>query len=149
MPRYRDRRFQGNPATDFDLGLSLLIGPITGGPSEEDLELVWELRGEQLAADHFRAGTRVWGWWRFVAREEKPADWDAETVQLAELGELTPDEVAAIAEKANEARLRIGTGRERLSGAGRQPTPRRDGLVSVDQPAVALYEAVLAALRDA
>jgi hypothetical protein len=52
-------------------------------------------------------------------------------LRLTELGELTDSEYAAIAEKANEAKLRIGTGHEHLS----------DG-ISTDKQAVETLEAV-------
>jgi hypothetical protein len=39
--------------------------------------------------------------------EISPGPRDAETLRLAELGEFTDEEIAAIAEKANEARLRL------------------------------------------
>jgi hypothetical protein len=65
-----------------------------------------------------------------------------ETVRLAELGELTAEELAALREEANEARLRVGTDAERISGGGRN-TP---GAVSMDAQAVELWERVEAAL---
>jgi hypothetical protein len=64
-----------------------------------------------------------------------------ETVRLAELGELTAEELAALGEEANEARLRVGTDDEQISGGGRN-TPRA---VSVDVRAVELWERVEAA----
>ena len=50
---------------------------------------------------------------------------------MAELGELRADELAALRERANEAKLRIGTTRERSS----------DG-VSMDARVVELFETV-------
>jgi len=64
-------------------------------------------------------------------------------VRLAELGELRPDELAALGEGATEARLRVGTPRERISGGNRESG------VSVDAAAVALWDAVELASRDA
>jgi len=60
-----------------------------------------------------------------------PRGRDAETLRLAELHALRPDELVAIAERATEARLRVGTPRERIS----------DG-ESVDQRTVDLHEQV-------
>jgi hypothetical protein len=36
-------------------------------------------------------------------------------VRLAQLGQVDVDELAALRERAHEAKLRVGTGRERLS----------------------------------
>jgi hypothetical protein len=81
------------------------------------------------------AGTRPWAWWVFDLGEEMPrGGWAAEAIRLAELGELRDDELAALHERANEARLRIGIPREVLS----------DGH-SMDRAAVELFEAVRAA----
>jgi hypothetical protein len=93
-------------------------------------------------------GTRPWGWWRFEIGEDPPRPDEAgvtdhrelEAVRLAELGELTSHELAALDEQANEARLRIGTDSERLSGGGREYG------VSMDQRDVDLWEAVERAL---
>jgi hypothetical protein len=67
-----------------------------------------------------------------------------ETVRLAELGELTAAELAALHEAATEARLRIGTDSEKISGGWRQ-TP---GAVSMDARDVELWERVEAALSN-
>jgi hypothetical protein len=55
-------------------------------------------------------------------------------LRLAELGELRPDELAAVRERANEARLRVGTAAERISGGGRDSS----GAVSMDARAAEL-----------
>jgi hypothetical protein len=68
-----------------------------------------------------------------------------ETVRPAELGELTDEELAALPEDANEARLRIGTDAERIFGGWRN-TP---GAGSMDAQAVELWERVEAVLRVA
>ena len=126
----------------MELVLALLIGPTEDDDlTDEDLELGWRYRGEQIMEDYRGVlGTRPWGWWKFAAGEEKPAsDRGAEAVRLAELGELRADELAALRERANEAKLRIGTPRERVSGGG---VPHG---VSVDVRDVELFEAVTAA----
>jgi hypothetical protein len=74
------------------------------------------------------------GWWVFEAGEDKPRGFDAEALRLAELGELRPDELAAVRERANEARLRVGTAAERISGGGRDSS----GAVSMDARAAEL-----------
>jgi hypothetical protein len=55
-------------------------------------------------------------------------------LRLAELGELRPDELAAVRERANEARLRVGTAAERISGGRRDSS----GAVSMDARAAEL-----------
>ena len=138
MPRLRSGRHEFDRSTLFDCRLSLLIGPVQGGPSDNELRLAWELLGTELMADdRGRVGTRPWGFWAFEVGEERPAGGcAAETVRLAELGVLRPDELAALRERATEARLRIGTPRERISGGNRQSG------VSVDAAAVELWAAV-------
>jgi len=124
MPR--PRRSAGKRVEfGFDLHLELTIGPSTH--SLEELELGWRCHGNEVMEDYVGPpGTRPWGWWAFEAGEELPRErWNseagrlenrgAETVRLAELGELTDSELAALRERANEARLRIGTPREVLS----------------------------------
>jgi hypothetical protein len=79
-----------------------------------------------------RAGERPWGWWKFELGEDPPDD---EPVRLAELGLLREDKIAAIAERANEARVRIDTPAEHY---GPNYYPDRD--------AVELHEAVRRAM---
>lgn len=79
-------------------------------------------------------GWRPWAWWAFEAGEQRP-DPDGETVRLAQLGELTAEELAVLREEALEARLRIGTDSELISNG-----------TSLDQRAVQLAEAVERAL---
>jgi hypothetical protein len=70
-----------------------------------------------------------------LARRSRRGGSDAEAIRLAELGELRPDELAALHERANEAKTRIGTPSELLS----------DGK-SLDRRCVGLYERVEDAL---
>jgi len=133
MPRFRDRlRVELNPR----LELALLIGPTDfDNVTDEELELGWQLQGERLTGYGRIVGTRPWGYWVFDLGVDKPAGGpEVETVRLAELGELTADELAALHERANEARLRIGTPREVLSNGD-----------SMDRRAVDLFDAVRAA----
>jgi hypothetical protein len=65
-------------------------------------------------------------------------------VRLAELGELTADEIAALREKATEAQLRIGTDSEHISGGWRDSPPA----VSMDKCAVEVWKRVTAARRQ-
>jgi hypothetical protein len=73
--------------------------------------VAWELHGARLLAGYNGPpGTRPWAYWVFDLGEEKPqGEWDAEALRLAELGELRPDELAELHERANEAKTRIGT----------------------------------------
>jgi hypothetical protein len=130
-----------------NLTFALLIGPTEGdGLTDKDLELGWRYRAKQIMEDHRGPhGTRPWGWWVFEAGEDPPEPGEdddltepraVEAVRLAELGELTGEELAALGEQANEARLRVGTDSERISGGWRQYG------VSIDQRDVDLWEAV-------
>jgi hypothetical protein len=133
----------------LDATIELIIGPCV--LSEKQLEVAWEAYGDEITGwQHSADPSRPWGYWRFVLGEEKPfPHWNpeahqmegkhAETIRLAELGELSDEEVAAIAEKANEARLRVGTDSEHISGG-----PYGG---SMDSEAVELYEAVKEAIK--
>jgi hypothetical protein len=142
MPRFRDRV---QLELDGDLALGLLIGPVRGdGLTDEVLEAGWWLHRATLMAYPRITATRPWGYWRFELCELPPgAAVDAETLRLAELGDLTADELAALREKGNEAKLRIDTGRERVSGGSLKYGSRA---VSLDQRDVELFEAVRAAI---
>jgi hypothetical protein len=81
-------------------------------------------------------GHRPWAYWKFELGENEP-DGDDAAIRLAELGLLRDDEIAAITERANEARMRIGTPAEHH---GPNYWPDRD--------AVELHEAVQRALAS-
>ena len=70
-------------------------------------------------------------------------DYGIETIRRAELGELNREELSALEEDANVARLRVGTHAERIS-SGCRGAPRS---VSMDQLAVDLWENVRAAMK--
>jgi hypothetical protein len=89
-----------------------------------------------------RRPRRPWGFWLFEIGEcpPEPDEEDditdhreLEAVRLAELGELNSHELAALREQAKEARLRVGTTSERISGGGREhgvsDGPARRGFV--------------------
>jgi len=114
--------------------LELLIGAASD-VSGRELEVAWASVGHRLMEEHAQVGWRPWGWWVFEAGEDQPPDKESEAVRLAELAVLTADEVAALAERANEARMGHGTPRERISDGD-----------SVDLAAVELFEAVERAL---
>lgn len=124
-------RIARSATLDHELLFDLLIGSV-GEFTEEELRLGWLYHGRSLMDDYRGPpGTRPWGWWRFEAGEELPAGQDAQARRLAELGELTEYERAALQERANEARTRIGTGAELISGG-----------ISVDRRRVELWECV-------
>lgn len=152
-----------NPAfveLNLNLEMALNIGPTTWDNfSDEDLRVGWEHHRERLMAQGVDVpGRRPWGWWFFEAERDEhltPYPLDPEgsveerskaidayyrepVVWLAEHGHLRDDEIAAIAERANEAKLRVGTDAER-TGSG--------GVDRPDRRAVELYEAVKGALK--
>jgi hypothetical protein len=100
-----------DPDRLFHLELTLLIGS-GDGFTDTELERGWRLYGKRLTEDgHPRSmpGFRPWGWWRFEAGREEPPRHDEAVLYLAERGELRDHELAAIAERANEGKPRIGT----------------------------------------
>lgn len=115
--------------------LPLLIGSVGEYP-DGVLRMVWELDRVELMRQT-PPGVRPWAFWVFDRGEDRPA---AEAVRLAELGELSPGELATFRRRADTARPRIGTPSEHTSGS-------RDG--SVDVRAVELWEAVSAAASRA
>ena len=120
------------------LHLELVIGPCEADGDE--LEVAWGLLGEVIMSgpDGRHDGRRPWAWWAFEAREAQPERGD-EPVRLAQLGELTVSELAGLRERANEARLRVGTTGERVSALGTAMEQRPDRV------AVELLERVQAA----
>jgi hypothetical protein len=122
------------PPDDFRVTLALIGGPAGPEFTEEDLRLAWETYGEDLTLRS--PGTRPWAYWRFELGEDPP-DGDDAAIRLAELGLLRDDEIAAIAERANEARARIGTAAEHY-GPNYRP----------DHDAVELHEAAREAERQ-
>jgi hypothetical protein len=120
-----------------------MIGPTDhDGVTDEELEIGWRIHGAELMGYHRIGGTRPWGWWVFEAGENKPRGGpEVETVRLAERGAITDEELAALREQANEAKLRIGTPAERISGGNSETG------ISVDRQCVELFQRVEAALR--
>jgi hypothetical protein len=111
------------PPRESGIVFTLMLGPTEGEFVDEQLELGWRVYGEELMADLAARpglpGTRPWAYWEFELKEERPARSGQEAIRLAELGLLRDDELAAIAERANEARVRIGTTAEHY-GADRR-----------------------------
>ena len=100
------------PENSVQLVFALLLGPVADCPyTEAQLRSAWEVRRDEWLSRPRRPGFRPWAHWWFDIGEDRPKD-DAAATRLAELGLLREDEVAAIAERANEAKLRIGTATE-------------------------------------
>lgn len=157
------KRRRGTRKLTSDQRLDLLHGPgFVYSPrpaflSASERREAWELHREELIAEvsKRRPGDRPEAWWQFEAGRpehltEYPLDREAgitieqhadavdeyaiEPIRfVASRGELTLEELAALAERANEARLRVGTDAEQI-GSG--------GVDKVDRRAVRLYEAV-------
>jgi hypothetical protein len=134
MTRFRGRTV---PPNDIGVVIDLIMGPTEGELTEDELELAWEAFGREdlRVFNPGCPGTRPWAYWKFELGEDLP---DNEPVRLAELGLLRVDEIAAIAERANEARMRVDTPAEHY---GPDCHPDRD--------AVELHEAVKRALGRA
>jgi hypothetical protein len=135
VPRLRSTSWSYEP--DVHTTIELLLGPHE--LPVEQLAVAWEIARERLMRQRFEKPAlpcrRPWAWWQFDAREAVP-DFDGETLRLAELGALRDEEFAALREAANEARPRIGTTSERISGGNRETG------VSLDVRAVELWDAV-------
>jgi hypothetical protein len=118
-------RYDPESPERLDIYLDLIMGP-HGRFTEDQLRIAWEVE-----RDNFRSGSRAhladryWGYWKFELGEEPPSDGDlmlpwSQAVRLAELGDLSAGEIAALRERANEARARIQKGwhHERISALG-------------------------------
>jgi hypothetical protein len=127
--------------------------------SDRQRRKAWEARADSvMAAWSGLPGRRPWAWWKYEAGrsehltaypdlldprsdDELAAALDEYEMEpiiwLARHGHLTDDEIAAIAEAADEARPRVGTDAEQI-GSG--------GVDRADRRAVALGEAVRRAL---
>jgi hypothetical protein len=125
----------GRLVSEQDLALveiSLTIGPTPMCEhADDELEAGWALLKEKIMSNARRDGSRPWAWWRFEAREDPPPmEPGAEEVRLAELGELTDEEVEAIARRAAaaEATLASGICAYVATGAGRRISFERDAI---------------------
>jgi hypothetical protein len=125
MARLRDRtaagwRYDPEGHEALDIILNLLLAP-TGEYTEDQLRIAWEVERDRLM-EHDRNNpatfaTRPWAYRKFELGEEPPRDdremipfpW-REAIRLAELGDLQPNEVAALAERAAESKTRIDKG---------------------------------------
>jgi len=128
--------------------MALEIGPIPALDeefSDEDLELGWRLfGGEIMETCERRHGSRPWGWWTFETEEGPPPfEPGAKEIRLAELGELTDEELGELEQRASDARALIDSGRPRAyisTGA--------EGPIDIERDAVDLYERVKEALES-
>jgi hypothetical protein len=96
---------------EWRVEFALLVGPEDDDLTDSELELGWRLHGARLLSNTRQHCYRPWGWWVFEVGEDPPPTGERE-VRLAELEELTDEELAELAEEANVARTRVGTPRE-------------------------------------
>ena len=110
VTRVRKHGVELTPELEF--GLMLGPGPLSVDLDAEDLAVGWRIHGAEIMAGWQRQhGSRPWGWWVFEKGEEPPPrEPGANEIRLAELGELTEEECAALAKRAAEARAQLETG---------------------------------------
>jgi hypothetical protein len=125
------------PPYDIDVALGFIVGPAGSRYTEDELELAWAAYAEELGLGKGRPGLRSWAFWKFQVGREPPDDND-QPIRLAELGLLRDDEVAALAEGASEAAMRLGTADQYLGSV--------DGAEPHDRGVVERFEAVKRAL---
>ena len=112
MPRIKKRgpghRERWRHALDLPQEIGLVIGPMGQGfESEGDARAAWALHRERIMAEHPR-GSRALAWWAFEAGEPRPTrsdrelpfGWKAESVRLAERGDLMEPEFQELARTA-------------------------------------------------
>ena len=121
--------------------IDLMMGP-TDAPGEltiDQLETAWEFERREVMESCRRnpnPGWRPWAFWQFELREPKPDGRVAEGVRLAELSELWPEELAALEQRAKDARESWA-----WKHAGQYPGVHRP------REAVEMWDAVQAALE--
>lgn len=129
MPRVRVTGRRSPLEPDW---IELQIGP-DADYEPAVLAAVYE-RNREALLHSAKPGQRPWATWHLEIGERRPSTPEAEAIRLAELGLLSRGEVAAISERGTEAKLRIGTDAELISGG-----------TSIDAEAVELAGAVRAA----
>ena len=141
VTRVRKHGVELTPELEF--GLMLGPGPLSVDLDAEDLAVGWRIHGAEIMAGWQRQhGSRPWGWWVFEKGEEPPPrEPGANEIRLAELGELTEEECAALAKRAAEARAQLETGVKYYvaTGAGRR--------LDFEQQAIDRWERVQEAIR--
>jgi hypothetical protein len=119
----RPRRGSVGPLTDLQRDELVTWGgldPESHFASERERCEAWEHHRDELmeearreAREHPTWCRRPWAWWEYDLDRDEPHD-QLELVRvLVEQGELLLEERAALAERGHEAKLRLGTGRER------------------------------------
>ena len=99
---------------------------------EEDRRAAWQAHRDRLSRDSAKIpGQRCWGWWRYEAKTERPADKREALLFVARRADLGPRELAALEQDLAEAEARIGT--------------RSD--VEMDRETAAFYRRVLEAAK--
>jgi hypothetical protein len=102
MTRLRDSHWRYQPT--LPLTISLVTGPTEDDElTEEQLEIGWAMEGEKLM-ESCRANAnpcwRPYGHWRFGLGEEPPEGEAEQARRLAELGELSDDELSELEHRA-------------------------------------------------
>jgi hypothetical protein len=118
-------RYDPESPERLDIYLDLIMGP-HGRFTEDQLRIAWEVERDNFRKEsRAHPGRRYWGYWKFECGEDPPSEHDLqlpwpEAIRLAELGDLHPDEIAALQERANESQLRINKGEwyEHISAKG-------------------------------
>jgi len=95
------RRLTHDQASELGIGAARFFEPGWDGSdepvffdSEEQREEAWRLHGERIAATWGELFRRPNGYWWYERDEDSPRGGVNEIVRLAELGELTPEELA-------------------------------------------------------
>ena len=129
--------------TELELCLTIGPAPLWDDFTEEDLEVGWRIHGAKLMQGwEFRDASRPWGWWVFEQGEDPPPlEPGAKELRLAQLGEITDDECAALAKRAIEAKAKLDTGVESYVATG------EGGRINFEQEAISLWERVREAKR--
>ena len=120
---------------EAEIGLDLLLGPL-GGYTEDQYRAASNAY-PRVHEEGVGKGWRSWAYWRFRLGEEPPDDRRRESIRLAELGELTPEEIAEIAVDAERCREFLAEGGPFYHGSEHGARER-----------VELYEAVERALES-
>ena len=113
------------PPDEVGVALDLLLEP-SGEYSLEELEAAWEAFGHRHANAGVGRGWRSWGYWRFEIGEDPPEDRLQQPVRLAELGELTDEERAKLAEDAQRSCEFLAKGPPFYHGADRGAQEKLD-----------------------
>lgn len=136
----------GRLVDEEDLALAeinLVVGPLPLCEyTDEELKAGWALLKDKIMRNGRKHGNRPWAWWVYEqGGDPPPLERGASEVRLAELGELTDEELAELAKRAADAEAVLESGIKCYvsTGGGRQ--------INIEQDAIDLYERVKEALE--